>query len=61
MGHQTVSGGGTSYGKALMAILSSLDLLEAAARDLVNRDGSALIYCIPLPRDLLDTRRKERE
>ena len=32
MGHQTVSGGGTSYGKALMAILSSLDLLEAATK-----------------------------
>lgn len=32
MGHQTVSGGGTSYGKALMAILSSLDLFEAATK-----------------------------
>ena len=30
-------------------------------RDLINRDGSALISCIPLPQDLLDTRGNQGE
>lgn len=32
MGHQTISGGGTRSGEALNAILSSLDLIETAAK-----------------------------
>lgn len=46
MGHQTVSGGGTSCGKALMAILSSLDLFEAATKgfDKPGWERSNLLY-----------------
>lgn len=46
MGHRSVSGGGTSCGKALMAILSSLDLFEAAAKgfDKPGRERSNFLY-----------------